>query len=573
MSGRFRFPRLLWALAALAASSTFAADPPPPAEFETGSGIQLQDVSAQQLDALVLTAKVWGFLKYHHPTVTAGKQQWDYALLRQLPAILAASDVEQTRKILIAWIDSLGPVAACRPCVELDAQVAVRPRLRWLQDSQLLGTGLQRRLRAIHVNRVADRQYYVSMQPNVGNPVFENEPAYADVKFPDAGFQILAVLRFWNMIEYWAPYRDLIDENWDAVLRDSLARAAKASDKPAYLLELAALVARVDDGHATAGIGPARPPDGDCLLPVNLRYVAGQFVVKSASSEAGARLFSAGDVLTAIDGKRVGEIVARVRRFYSASNDAAFMREMAYWVSRGPCVETKVSVRREGTLEVSAKREPIEPPKLIEGRRNDRAGETLQMLTPKVAYLKASTLKQADVAKYIGNIASADALVVDIRNYPAEYVIYALGSLLVDRPTPFAQFTIPMLSNPGGFFWGAKVSLEPAQPHFAGRVAILVDESSQSQAEYLAMALRASPRAIVVGTTTAGADGNVSPIVLPGGVRTGISGIGVFYPDRTPTQQRGVAIDVPCKLTIAGMRAGRDEILDCALRALESVPK
>ncbi|MBX5463909.1 MAG: hypothetical protein IRZ28_22840 [Steroidobacteraceae bacterium] len=49
---------------------------------------------------------------------------------------------------------------------------------------------------------------------------------------------------------------------------------------------------------------------------------------------------------------------------------------------------------------------------------------------------------------------------------------------------------------------------------------ILVDESSISSSEYTAMALRASPRAVVMGSTTAGADGNISPFALPGGLRT-----------------------------------------------------
>ena len=82
------------------------------------------------------------------------------------------------------------------------------------------------------------------------------------------------------------------------------------------------------------------------------------------------------------------------------------------------------------------------------------------------------------------------------------------------------------------------------------------------------MALRASPRAMLVGGQTAGADGNVSNIPLPGGLRAAMTGLGVFYPDRRPTQRRGLDVDVPCAPTIAGLRAGRDEILECAERAL-----
>jgi C-terminal processing protease CtpA/Prc len=80
------------------------------------------------------------------------------------------------------------------------------------------------------------------------------------------------------------------------------------------------------------------------------------------------------------------------------------------------------------------------------------------------------------------------------------------------------------------------------------------------------MAFRAAPQAIVVGSTTAGADGNVSPIGLPGGLRTAISGIGVFYPDKRPTQRIGIVPDVEIRPTIAGIRAGRDEVLEEALR-------
>ena len=105
-------------------------------------------------------------------------------------------------------------------------------------------------------------------------------------------------------------------------------------------------------------------------------------------------------------------------------------------------------------------------------------------------------------------------------------------------------------------------------PHYDGKVIVLVDEVSVSQAEYTAIALRASPRAIVIGSTTAGADGNVSMIALPGKRRTAISGIGVFYPDKRRTQQIGIVPDIVVKPTIAGIRDGKDEVLERAISEL-----
>jgi C-terminal processing protease CtpA/Prc len=47
-----------------------------------------------------------------------------------------------------------------------------------------------------------------------------------------------------------------------------------------------------------------------------------------------------------------------------------------------------------------------------------------------------------------------------------------------------------------------------------------------------------------------------------------ISGIGVFYPDKRPTQRIGILPDVEIKPTIAGIRSGRDEVLEEAIRQI-----
>jgi hypothetical protein len=62
----------------------------------------------------------------------------------------------------------------------------------------------------------------------VGNPVFDNEPNYSRVSLPDAGFQLLAMYRYWNIIQYWSPYRNLIGEDWNKVLSEYIPKIALA---------------------------------------------------------------------------------------------------------------------------------------------------------------------------------------------------------------------------------------------------------------------------------------------------------------------------------------------------------
>jgi len=47
-----------------------------------------------------------------------------------------------------------------------------------------------------------------------------------------------------------------------------------------------------------------------------------------------------------------------------------------------------------------------------------------------------------------------------------------------------------------------------------------------------------------------------------------ISGIGVFYADRRPTQRVGIVPDIEVKPTLAGIKAGRDEVREVALRQI-----
>jgi C-terminal processing protease CtpA/Prc len=538
-------------------------------EFDDGSRFSLATLNDAQHDALALTGKVWGFLKYHHPAVTAGRHHWDFDLLRKLPALTAAKRPQVVQRLLVEWIDSLGPVRD--RTAQLDSpELQLRPDLNWLDDRKLLGKELSARLKSIYRNRVPGQQHFICMASGVGNPLLGDEPLYPQVKFPDSGFQILAIYRFWNLIEYWFPYRDLIDEDWDAVLRDSLRKATASMESEPFQREMLALVARADDGHANLWSAFAvREPVGTCQLPVSLRHREGKFVVKSLSEGEAAAVFKPGDVLVSIDGVPVDDIAQKARRFYGASNERARMSQIARGLTRGACGSVRVGLMREGVQILEAQRVPITRAHFVADAQNDRPGETFQMLSPDVAYLKLSSIQSTAVAGYIEKARTAKALIVDIRNYPSDFVVFSLGSLLVDSRTSFVAFTRADLSNPGAFHWGAAPHLDPQEPHFAGRVAILVDETSISQSEYTAMALRASPRAIVVGTQTAGADGNVSPIVLPGNMRTGMSGLGVFYANRSPTQQVGVKLDIECPNTIAGLRDGRDETLDCALKALQ----
>ncbi len=161
---------------------------------------------------------------------------------------------------------------------------------------------------------------------------------------------------------------------------------------------------------------------------------------------------------------------------------------------------------------------------------------------------------------------------------------FTLGEFFTPKRKPFAKFTTGNLNNPGEFYFsrnvpflnnntGNRISLNDYKTHksenyFQGKLVVIVNEATISQAEYTAMAFRAGENTVIIGSQTQGADGNVSLIPLPGGIKAGISGIGIYYPDGTETQRVGIVPDIEVKPTIEAIREGRDEFLEKALEIL-----
>jgi carboxyl-terminal processing protease len=105
---------------------------------------------------------------------------------------------------------------------------------------------------------------------------------------------------------------------------------------------------------------------------------------------------------------------------------------------------------------------------------------------------------------------------------------------------------------------------------FSGPVAILTDEGTASAAEILAAGLQEAGRAVVVGDVTLGA---VLPSViesLPGDAVMQYVVADFKTPKGVLLEGRGVVPDRRVIETRAGLRSGRDPVIDAALIAVKA---
>jgi C-terminal processing protease CtpA/Prc len=81
--------------------------------------------------------------------------------------------------------------------------------------------------------------------------------------------------------------------------------------------------------------------------------------------------------------------------------------------------------------------------------------------------------------------------------------------------------------------------------------------------------LEAATEVTFIGTPTNGANGDVTATVLPGGINVSFSGHDVRHGDGRQLQRLGIQPHIRVEPTIAGVRSGRDEVLEKAIAFLK----
>ena len=181
-------------------------------------------------------------------------------------------------------------------------------------------------------------------------------------------------------------------------------------------------------------------------------------------------------------------------------------------------------------------------------------------------------IENDDVDEAMKSLKDTRGIIFDIRNYP-KGTLYSFANYLNSKKKPFFKVTYPDLNYPGKFIWRDGILCgKRGGEKYKNKVVLLVNEKTQSHAEFTAMCLQTGDHAITIGSQTSGADGNVSTIEMAGGSRTYMSGIGIFYPDNTETQRKGVKIDIEVQPSIEGLLNGRDEVLERAVKIIKDRP-
>ena len=504
------------------------------------------------VENLEVLARVWGFVKYHHPVFWDGEIDVDEELFRLLPE-MAGKDAAARNAVLYDWVSGLGEFRSDEAIYAplLDEPHVMTTEAEWITP-ELLGRDLSDLLGRM---RYADRKRgnfyikYTDLRPTMTN---ESQDGSLD----DYRVRLLFLFRFWNAMEYFNPNRNLTDKPWDKVLGEYIPLFLRSDIKYSSIMRL---YAELCDTH---GAQFSWSLFGGQTVPASVTFAGDRvFVIRDG-------VLRKGDEILSVDGRQWSETYDMLKQYEPVSND----------VMRGLQTARALLLTTKSTVRVEIIRDGRKQTLLIDTQLSSswhRQGEEdmieqceVKVYDGAVGYMTGLHYTRAGAAELMERFRDTRALIVDMRCYPREFMVFDfIGQYFIRSRVNHVTWCVSETSLPGYFYLNPDKIPDPQNPeaYYPGKVIVLVDPETQSSAEYTTMAFQAAGRCTVVGRQTAGADGNVSPLLMPAGFGGWFSGLGVLYPDGVNSQRAGVRIDVPVEVTPEGLAAGRDEILERAL--------
>ncbi len=527
-----------------------------------------------QIENLTKLCKVWGYVKYTHPVFLLGEKDWDEELLKLIPAVSKA-DSDEVNGILHEWVDSLGEVdygtlnrvplwAAAK-----EEEISIQADTSWI-SADYLGEELTQQLSQLGPVPNIDRSKAPVQFNQEGVPDFQSEKTDPNCSYQKEEERLLGLFRVWNVIEYYFPYIDVMDESWHDLLDEFIPKIVEENDRQGFELVLLEMTAHLHDLHTGIVIqNTLQDFWGEYLAPVNLiRTKEGEWSVCKVFGNCPLQV---GDVILGLDGTEVKKIEKNREKYLSVPNEKKLYQGMALYLLRS----------KSNTMDITILRNEKEETYTVTGTKQYtnlswKEEKSHEILEKNIGVINPSLIPEGDtesvVSQIMNDLCNTNGLIIDLRQYPSDPNMHMFLSMYLQKKgTVYSVMTIPSQSVPGTFI-NRKISsigVATGAFYYEKPVVLLMDERSMSSSEFSIMHLRTGDHVVVIGSSSAGVDGNVTELPLPNGNHLRFTSFGVYTPEMGQTQRVGLAPDIEVYPTIEGIKQGRDELMEAAIAYIQ----
>ena len=381
------------------------------------------------------------------------------------------------------------------------------------------------------------------------------------------------IIYLWNHFQHFFPYWDILEEqfsvDWETVLMQTLTATLEDETLQDFYFTLRSMIAHLHDGHGNVFM----PLNADVelysgyTLPFTWAMVEGQLTVTTLL-ERNTQGIKVGDVITEIDGQPVSELLEEWQTITSPFGDYGTYRILEEWslTFESPQLTVQPADGGETTIIEIEARSSAQSSNV--NHREERPA-VIARLGSGILYIDLTRLNTGRYEAAINLMQEAEGIIFDIRGYPEGTANILLGHLR-DVNLNSAPFLLPVVISPDH---EDILFIDFSDPNFIYAQASLVTDNvtfitnsngTVSYGESIISIVEGHELGPIVGSHTAGANGNVRVLETPGDFTILYTSIQSLQFDGSQLYTVGVAPTHPVERTREGVIAGRDELLEAA---------
>lgn len=547
---------------------------------------------------LTVFAKLFGYIRYFHPSDQAARVIWDNIAINAVRKTESApNDLE-----LVARLQSV--FAPLAPTVQISLgkipteliQTDVPIEAKYIRVWKHMGVGMgnqpphytskreQYSVSEISSNKDLSRMYnskrivYKQLADNIwaSIPIFvfatseetipniESEvriDTLSDDFIPsgnDRVTRLADVIILWNVFQHFYTYFDVINIDWEKILASSLSNAATANNAMEFEHLMRSMGSTLNDGRnfiVNAGIWK------DIKYAPYGVYIEGNTMVVSGVRPELNHAIHTGDIIDKVNDIETSAFLDRRRKLVSSSSPQFkdyMLSRSALGIYNNDSVKLTIRSRERDLRTVSIKTLNRGP--FFESKRPP----TISELEPNIYYVNLDMVRATEFNEEINKLADAKAIIFDMRGYP-ENIEFEPITHLIDTPVSIPPLLIPITRYPDreGVEWDtSNWKIEPSEPRFTKNIVHLMDRRVITKAESYMAIIDNFRIGEIVGSPSAGTMGQTNPFTLPGNYSVTWTGLKALKYDGSQHHGVGIKPTVFCKPTVEGIRNGRDEVLE-----------
>ena len=297
--------------------------------------IGLQHSNAQIPDntngRLFRLCKTWGYFKYFNQHKCDLK--WDTLLNTTINEVLLANTNSDFNNALMNMFNKAGTNSdPANPGTEPDTNLNFDNS--WINDPVFSQT-VRNYLDTFSIYIYPDNSTCLVKFNDYSNPNnisyidFLGDPLSMTINYTNEANRLTTMFYYWNVINYFFPYRNIMDQAWDSTLYQFIPLIRQAATPPDFHKTFLKLVSRINDTHGVTNSSVLTSSfwGGYYLPKIYFTRVDSLCVVTKTEHMPGV---FPGDILIALNGIPIKEIEDSLSLYIAASTPAALYREIYY---------------------------------------------------------------------------------------------------------------------------------------------------------------------------------------------------------------------------------------------------